>query len=146
MLSADEEPVKLKVKAPFPAEYRAEVLGYIRRHAHILPTWCHEIVVRYAIDKELSGACEATPQYRFARLFIANGYPQQSPAEREDTVVHELTHVPLWPMMERGRELIEQLYDGDEAGKEDQLKQWEKIYEGVTCDLTVAFLKARGKR
>ena len=134
--------MKLSFRDAFPAEYKPFIRATFQKYKHIIPGWCNDIYVRYSKEKDVSGECLALPEYRYAKIWIATGYPPLTDYDRERTLVHELVHIPLWPMHERGVEMIEMLYEEtDEAGKADALRQWDKLTEGATEDLTQAFLK-----
>lgn len=82
-----------------PREVREAVLPHLDRWCHVVPTWCHEIVVGWDGTSEGSAArMRAYMDYRWAELTICAPWLRETPSQRETALVHELVHVLLEPL------------------------------------------------
>lgn len=136
---------RITLARDFPPDLIPSVTHLLARYQHLLPTWCHDLTVRYKRNEKLSGLIKVEPEYRRACLFISGAFVREDAIDRENTIAHELLHVALWPLYKRAEALAEMLCEGDEAGKKDLLAQLVELNEAAVCDLTRSVTEGAGK-
>ena len=122
-----------------PPEIRAALEPILTSYLYLVPTWCHEIWVRYT-DDDADAALSVTPvpEYRFARLYVHPSWLIGKDSLRKEQVVHEFLHISLDVLTTFLKDLTDRLCAEDDILKgwaQDQLRQ---RFEGVVCDLTRA--------
>lgn len=118
-----------------PRELRSAVEPLLDRWLHLLPTWCHSLVVAYDSECDDVANCLAEHEYRGARITIGGNWLRQPTYERESIIVHELLHVPLVVLTEWTKDLVHRLVGDDERLRDWLLSEWQERFEAVTCDL-----------
>lgn len=129
---------------PMPPEVRAAVEPLLECYLALVPTWCHDLLVAWDdSDHENLATCCARAEYRWARITLCASWLRQTPAAREDAIVHELTHVLTEPIQNHVRDLLEVIKE-----KFPDVHKWadeQRRYanESVTQDLTRILLAHR---
>jgi len=87
-----------------------------------------------------SGDIKVDPVHKTALLLLS-----QTPfRDEEETIVHELVHVVLWPLDTAAMDLVEVVGPVDSPAREFAQSTVFRVLEPVTEQLTRALLKARG--
>lgn len=128
-----------------PADVRKSVEPILERWLWVVPTWCHDVRIKYAGDCEdpddkSVATCEWSLPYRYARITIHGnwmGYTRD--VDRESAIVHELVHIALGPMSDQFMALVQEL------DPPEKLASWaERTHdvslEGAVVDLTRALM------
>ncbi|MFW6085015.1 MAG: hypothetical protein ACODAA_07370, partial [Gemmatimonadota bacterium] len=91
----------------FPADLRRIVDAHLERWAGLIPTWCQEFTVRYepSYDRRMAGRINY--RNRWAELIVTGQWFDDDPGERECSLVHELIHVALEPLVDPVGRIIE---------------------------------------
>lgn len=127
-----------------PPEIQSLLASIIRTEEHILPTWIHEIAVHWEPENSHAALMSTNKPYRIAHLTVTGRWLNDLPDERAETIRHEFLHVPLGPLTDWTKDLIERLVgEDDERLNEWLLKEWQERLEGATCDLEFAFRRER---
>lgn len=121
-----------------PAEVRSAVEPYIDHWLHLLPTWVHELAIKYDPENGNSALMGSQPQYRIAHLTITGWFLKADDDDRESTIVHEFLHAPLHPLTDWTKDLIERLTGDDERLADWLRSEWQERLEAATCDLEKA--------
>ena len=120
-----------------PEEVRASVEPYIRRWEHLAPTWIHDL--RVAWDPKGDGASMSTHhEYRYARIEVTGKFLDMPAYERDDAVRHEFLHIPLAPLTNWTKDLIERLAKDDERLRDWLHSEWRERLEAAVVDLEFA--------
>jgi hypothetical protein len=130
---------------PMPPEMRCVVEAALARVQHLLPSSVHELVVQYENDTGdgASLLCRVDPEYRKITLTVRPAWLNGAPAGREADLIHELSHVPLEPLSDLVRTLID-LYVTDEKVAKVLHEQRRRALEGATCDVSRMIEVANG--
>ncbi len=93
-------------------------------------------------DPEVDASSGALPEYRGGSITIHGGFLDCSPAQRRLSIVHEILHLPLAPMVQEQEAALARLCPKDEAPRfhEHLGEQWRQRFEGSVQDLTYAVL------
>ncbi len=128
--------MRIQYRPDVPSEIREAVDPLLRRHASLVPTWCHEVVVFYDAENgdDVANVRVLHP-YRFAQVTICPPWLRQTAEDREQAIRHELIHIPLAPMTDFVKDLIERMGGEDGRFCEWVQDQWRERFEGAVCDL-----------
>lgn len=118
-----------------PDEVRATVEPILDRWLHLLPTWVHELAVKYDPSNDNNALMGSEPHYRRAHLTVTGWFFRADADERDATIVHEFCHVPLHPLTDWTRDLIERLAGDDERLAGWLRSEWQERVEAATCDM-----------
>jgi hypothetical protein len=122
-----------------PADVRAVVEPALTRHLHRVPAWLDRLYVRLDVSDTNEAEITTRPEYRFATLRIMAGWLSLSEAERHRNIRHELAHIPLEPMCDAFRDLLDALAPEDDEPRAPlrawALEQWRRAIEGAVCDV-----------
>lgn len=123
-----------------PAEVRASAEPLIRKRLWRLPSWCHELSVRWDDDDAGTGArVTVDVEYRRAQIVVCPGFLTETKAERDRIIAHEMTHIPTLALGNLFDEAMALLPKEQRHVKAMLLERWRLAMEGATCDLTEAF-------
>lgn len=126
-----------------PDEVRALAEPMVQRWRHVVPTWCHELTVRWDEtpnnDADTIATMEARPSYRDATLTIGPLWLRESDAGRDGTIRHELAHLCTQALDDVFVRLLKQIKKEHPAMYADFSEQWHQALEGTTCDIAAAF-------
>ncbi len=130
-----------------PKEILPVIQGLLEKYSYLVPGWAQEIRIYWqssspAREDILSGQTLGSTAYRWAQLTICPGFLEESDADREDTIVHELVHVLLWPLSSIYDQMLQYLDDQPDRVKDFIMAQLTERVEGATVDTTTAILKA----
>jgi hypothetical protein len=141
--------VKVTWKKGVPKPVRETVAPILRDFRCIVPDWCRSLAVDYkhdmGRDAPVSGAIasmEADPEYRQAKLEIYSAWHTATDEFRELTIIHELTHIALQPMVAFTDKMIEGA--ADTVYQDVLVDQWRRTFEGAVEDISRAIQRARG--
>jgi len=126
-----------------PPEIKTVLEPILRAYLHILPTWMHELIVRYDAADQNAATMNIDQEYRRATLTVTGQWLLQFPGDREENIRHELSHILVGPLTEWTKDLIDRLAKDDERLSEWLKKEWQLILEGVTTDVQMALFRAR---
>lgn len=119
----------------FPPELRAVVEPLILQHAHLLPTWIHELCVKYEAENGNCALMGTEHEYRRAHLTLTGNFLKADADERWQTIRHEFLHVPLHPLTSWTKDLIHRLAGDDDRLRDWLLSEWQERLEAAVCDL-----------
>lgn len=126
-----------------PAETRNAFRPILTQYLWLLPSWMRLLHVGYRHahengDEQSLASCSVQPEYRQGAILVYAPWMSSNARERRQTVIHEMLHVPLGPMVKEQEEALDRLVPEDEAPKfRDTLKeQWRQRFEGSVQDLT----------
>lgn len=91
-----------------PGEIREALEPLLARWAELLPPWLQDFRVEWVADLDKLMEVRVHHSNRWAVLRVGPGWLQESPEEREVTVVHEFVHVLLAPL----RRAVDLVVDG----------------------------------
>jgi len=100
-----------------PSEVRGAVEPILARFWPMVPTWVQEFGVRYSGGEDNRASITANYPNRWATLRLSGHFLDQIPREREDTIVHELIHVCLWPLSAVVDRIVEEMITDGTPGK-----------------------------
>lgn len=121
-----------------PGEIWESLDELLDQYRWLIPTWCHDLYVRY--EPECPNVAETSIMYRYrkATIVLGNRWIHEDADYRERTLVHELIHIQLGPMVEWTKLLIDRLA-GDDAGR--IIEEFNERHEASTTDLDFAIRK-----
>lgn len=141
---------------PFRVRYAsdAEEVGQalihplLEAHYALLPPWCGLVVVDYDTKPEGPDVGSAAyvrghPEYRWATVTICPAFLSYNEVMREETIVHELVHLLLWPIHLHVHSIRGFTSDHVDAFLAEQ---WRQLWEAAVCDFTAAYLLAYRSR
>lgn len=133
---------RIRFAQSMPSEVRAALGGLLGKWAGLVPTWCHELNVRWNDRDADEGALSVTVyhEYRNADLDVHANFLTNA-EHREEQLVHELMHLSLAPLTavaEAMRDALVQQAPDVEAWANEMLRQGE---EATTCDLAELVLR-----
>lgn len=113
----------------------------IKKHAHLIPSWCHVLHCDFATESEDGVIASITPlvEYRKAYLYIHSVYLGCDEEERERAVVHELLHLQIAPVANVAAQLIRSIVTPESALAEWAWEEQRRAVEGAVEDLRLAF-------
>lgn len=123
----------------WPSEVRAAVEPHLHRWLVILPGWCAEVVVRWNPDcAEASMRTHVRPEYRDTVLEVCPNWLEMNEASRELTVMHEMMHVAMGPLVNFTRNTIRDLTEPDTMIRGVLDRACTEAFEGCVEDLARA--------
>lgn len=128
-----------------PKEVRAICAPLLKKHLHLIPSWCHELRFEFASESNGSVIARAycQPEYRAATIEIHPNFLLEAEAERVDAFMHELIHLQLAPMVHCTRSIISAIVEEGTPLFDLSWEQQRTSMEGVVEDLRRAF-ESRG--
>jgi hypothetical protein len=135
--------VEFYILPEMPVEVAEAVLPQLEAWAHLLPTWCHQVVLRWDPDNRADNFSVSTAQeYRWIKVTASPGFLAASPTERSDSVIHEFVHALLDPVME----ILDRLAEDAPKGLQKYLKEERRrSLEATVCDITRSLSIAQGR-
>lgn len=126
-----------------PPEVRKAAEKYVKKHSDLVPTWCHCLTLMYEVegDENAVAACCAEFHYRQATIRLFPSFLDETEADRELTIVHELLHIPLDPLVSYARSVAERI--SDEHIRAHVLDELTCRMEGTVVDLSFAITAKR---
>lgn len=132
--------MNISYRPGLPMEVRITVEPHLKKWAHVVPSWCHELNVLWD-DDNTNAAASVTVHYEYRRADLKI-FPNFLTCNdrRESNILHELLHIMTEPMYNTMKDLKATVAD-----KHPELKAWAEenmrmAIESVTCDLTAALL------
>jgi hypothetical protein len=139
-------PSKYIYSEHIPKEILPVIQEKLEKYSYLIPGWVQEVRVYWqstpAKEEIVSGQSAASLAYRWAQIAICPGFLDEPDADKEDTIVHELTHILLWPLSNFYDHVFQYFDDQPEKVKDFMLAQLSERIEGATVDVTTAILKA----
>lgn len=130
-------PPRLTYDTQLPAEIRAAVAPVLERYLHLVPGWCQTLTVGWDGD-DTTGTLRShiLVEYRAARIVVLPAFVECDDVQRDNAVLHELTHIPLEQLRDVAYQLLGVLKETHPA-----LEGWAKerirvACESATCDVT----------
>lgn len=129
----------------FPPEVRSALEPMLERWGALLPTWCQDFIISYDGTRDAQMAATINYRNRWAILRVTGLWLDNPPAERENSLRHELVHILLEPMDSVMRRIIEDTIpkdtplaelcdsvftDGMEAAVEDMARAIGRMHDG----------------
>jgi hypothetical protein len=130
-----------------PKSVREVFLPLVERYAFMLPGWCRKLTLSYEDDcgdPQVLAMTQAQYEYRDALIAFTPRLVGEDLDTQEGTVVHELAHVLLWPIMDMGQKLLH-LID-DPKAQQIMSDQFRQAVEASTEDVARAFLTCRSRK
>ena len=138
-------PSKLVYSENIPAEVLPAVKAKLEKYEKLIPSWTQEVRVYWngapGGDATISGSSDGNFAYRWATISICPAFLDEKDSEREDTAIHELSHVLLFPLTDFFDQLLCYFDEQPEKVKDFMKSQLMERIEGVTVDLTSAVLR-----
>lgn len=117
-----------------PPEVREAAEPIVTAHIGWLPTWAHELVVRWQVeDGDAIAYADSDIGARRARLSLTPSWLNYDEADRTDAIQHEFVHFLLHPLTDWTKSLVE--HHMPEELQEWMRSEWQERLEGVTCDV-----------
>jgi hypothetical protein len=132
-----------RITPQYPDELMEDVARRLEFYTNVLPEWVDQIRVFY--DYEDNEAILGVKQYfsrRLIKFYVGETFANRSDAERDESILHEIAHMFLSPVMEVIDTFKEVLIQDPDMEKlvEDQI---ERAEEYAVVDL-IALLRAAG--
>ncbi len=128
-----------------PAEVLPAIKDKLSKYESLIPGWVQEVRVYWngasSGDKVISGEASGDVAYRWARIVLCPAFLDETQSDREDTAIHELTHIILAPLTNFYAQILHYLDDQPDKVRDFIDAQMSERVEGVTVDLTTALLK-----
>lgn len=126
-----------------PPEVRAALEPIVLHWLHLLPTWVHELVVKYDPENGNNALMGTELAYRRAHLTVTGWFLRSDAADRDSTIRHEFCHSALHPLTDWTKDLIHRLAGDDQRLSEWLLSEWQERLEAATCDIEMALRRTR---
>jgi hypothetical protein len=137
---------KFRFHSDFPDIVKPEVQKRIFPFEYLIPAWCSHVWIGWHEgdrDNQSSVAdVTAHYDYRWASINIYASWLHQSEAFKTESLVHELMHISLSPLVDYSRETLKSLLPESEAPlfRASVIEQVRVHCESVTQDLTLIVL------
>lgn len=129
-----------------PSEVRTSFRPVLMQYLWLLPSWCRSLAVRYQQLHHTGvlavGSAETLPEYRRAGIWVHGAWLDESPRERRLSIIHELMHVPLGPLVMDSKENVDRLAPVGESPilNASLAESHRRSMEGTVQDLTYSIL------
>jgi hypothetical protein len=127
-----------------PEEVKPAIKEILDKYECLVPSWVNYVNVSWsAVPRERNASAESMGDYayRWATIFICPLFLDESPTEREDTIIHELVHVVLFPLTNYYAQIIGSLDEQPEKVQNFMDIQLSEKIEAVTVDTTACLLR-----
>lgn len=137
-------PSKFIYSDAIPAEILPLIQTKLEKYENMIPGWAQEVRVYWNGNpggEAISGSSDGNFGYRWATVTLCPAFLEERDLDREDTIVHELSHVILFPLTNFYDQLMGYLDEQPDKVKDFMRQQLLERIEGVTVDLTTALFK-----
>lgn len=138
-------PSKYIYSDQIPKEMLPVLQEKFEKYSYLVPGWVQEVRVFWQPsvqrDEIISGQTSASFPYRWAQIEICAAFLSETDSDRDDTIVHELTHILLWPLSNFYDNVFGYFDDVPEKVKYFMKSQLTERVESATVDVTTAILK-----
>lgn len=107
----------------------------------VIPPWIRLLKIGETSDGETFARSKVLPEYGDFALQFGDAFWGQSPYDRVRTVVHELVHAPVQPIVDFGRRVKDNLVPEDHRPFFDG--EWENAFETSVTSIADALMAAR---
>lgn len=135
-LFCESRAIEIRYDAEVPAEIRDAIDPILREHIWILPTYIHEIYVRFTKENDLNATLSThiNEEYRKLVFYIHPPWLLSGVSVRTKNVRHEFVHALVDPLHTVAHQLV------DAASFEEKTKTWAReeirlAVERSTCDV-----------
>ena len=134
---------KVEYVGDWPADVRLTVEGAVGRWLYLIPGWCRSIHIRFENDGGENQAAAVSVDYegRHAVMYIRPGWFQESPADREKAIIHEIAHLHVQPIRSVFVDVINKGIE-DQGFKDFAWERFKEAWEGSVEDLAWALYEA----
>lgn len=158
----DPDEVRIHYHFTLPAPTRRRLKDIIERVGlRAVPPWCRTLVIDYdtepppkhpgsfpsEVPSAIRAHTRAAPAYRKAWITIHPAFVEDTEAEQEENIAHELAHLPLMPMAHAAEDILAALRKvGGTTYEElaDALAdEFIRAHEGTACDIAEALARRR---
>ena len=127
-----------------PKEVLSAVKETLEKYESLIPGWVKYVNVAWNPNPSEAGTSAESRgdyAYRWAAIHLCPSFLDENEAEREDTIIHELVHVMLFPLTNYYHDLVGYLDDQPEKVRDFIRSQTIEKMESVTVDVTTSLLK-----
>jgi hypothetical protein len=123
----------------FPPDLEPVVRAAVARWYNILPGWVERVVFTYD-DTNAEDYASCTPRYeqREAHVYVHPLFWSLDAAGRDNTIIHEFSHIIMAPCDDVYASLVATVTDGNLAAWATEA--YERAGEAVVSDLAAAFM------
>ncbi len=144
MITRPSPEVKVWWSPDVPIEIKEILEPIILDQLDLIPTWVHELVVKWDADHEYSAFISSEPEYRIVRVSVTGNWLDADTKERVEIIRHEFCHIPIHALSNWVKDLIYRLVPDDEVFRDWLLKEHRLLLEGSICDIELMLRRARG--
>jgi hypothetical protein len=137
-------PSKFVYSPTLPKEILSAVKDTLEKYEALVPGWVKHVNVSWiAHPNEPGTSAESRGDYayRWASIYLCPTFLDENEAEREDTLIHELVHVMLFPLTNYYSDLVGYLDDQPDKVRDFIRNQTVEKMESVTVDVTTSLLR-----
>lgn len=128
-------------------DVRAMIEPVLSQCFALVPGWVEELTVYYDSDPQTPdaiAACRILPEYRRVAVRVFPRWFNCGPAERLETLQHEILHIAVHPMKNALDDLLDTWTDAPEPVKVWGREVFRRAMESAVCDLSHGVLRLRG--